>query len=285
MANYILNADAYLYLNLEDFVLAINAGETGDRYLLLFAYPIDPLFEKIKRRAALRGKLAKDQQGNSQLESYQITEDERDIYLDFLQTGSAEIFKQISGFSKEINSAFRFNVKFGDPEFSSAISEVDITELILTDSSIDPMTVNAYQGMKLVIISPGLLENQERTIVSNTVDTFTIDTPFDDDVTDLEYMVSAQTEDYILIYSNFDLSKFDTNVLLGMDALFEKCFIGTILRDWYLINRFMEDYQIEESLLKNAISDLRMHYFQSMKPYRATPFFNDDPDTSSATEP
>jgi hypothetical protein len=284
--NYILNADEYLYLSLEDFVNAINSGETGDTYQLLFCHEIDGLFEKIKRRSALRGKLARDQQGNSQLEAFQVTEDERDIYLDFLQTGAAEIFKQISGFSKLINSAFRFNVPFGDPEFSSQFTAVDGTGLIISDTSLVPqMTPNAYAGMKLVIITPGLLENQERTIISNDEDSFTIGEAFGGDVTDLEYIVAAQTEKFVLVYSNFDITKFDTNMLLGMDALFEKCYIGTVLRDWYLTNRFMDDYKIEAQLLKDAISDLRMHYFQSMKPYRATPFFNDDDDTESATNP
>jgi hypothetical protein len=279
--NYILNADTYLYYSLEDFIIARDAGETGDNYLLLFIFPIDAIFEKIKRRSALRGKLAKDQQGNSQTESFQITEDERDIFIDFLQSGSAEIFKQISGFSKSINAAFRFNVNFGDPEFSSTFSDDNGTTVV--DGSLD-MVPNAYVGMKLVIVSPGLLENQERTIISNTDQSFVINEAFSDDVTGLEYVLSAQTEKHIMIYSVFDLPKFDTNVLLGIDALFEKCFIGTVLRDWYLTNRFMEDYQIEENLLKSAISDLRMHYFQSMTPYRATPFFNDD-DTGTPTNP
>lgn len=284
MANYILNADEYLYLNIEDWVNALNAGETGDTMQLLYIYPIEDLFEKIKRRSALRGKLAKDQQGASRTEEFQLTEDERDIFIDFLQSGSAKIFREISGFSKLINAAFRFNVNFGDPEFSSLVSSVDGTGLLVTDNGIDAMTVNAYQGMKLVIISPGLLENQERTIVSNDEDTFTIDEAFGGDVTGLEYIVAAQTEKHICIYSSMDVYHFDTNVILGIDALFEKCFIGTVLRDWYLTNRFMEDYQVEETLLKNDISDLRMHYFQSMTPYRATPFFNDD-DSGSITTP
>jgi len=282
--NYILNADQYLYYDLEDWLEAIEAGEIGDSLFLLFLHPIEGLFEKIKRRAALRGKLARDDKGNSQLESFQITEDERDIFLDFLQTGSADIFRQISGFSKMINSAFRFNVKFGDPELSSEFTSVSPDGLTITDSSLT-MTINQYQGMKLVITSPGLLENQERTIVSNGTETFVIDEAFTGDVTGLEYVISAQTEDYILIYSIFDVTKFDTNVILGIDALFEKCFIGTVLRDWYLQNRFMPDYEIEAKLLKDAISDLRMSYFQSMKPYRATPFFNDDTDTETSTTP
>lgn len=283
--NYILNADQYLYYSLEDFLIALEAQETGDSFYVLYAFPIDALFEKIKRRSALRGKLAKDQQtGASALENFQVTEDERDIFIDFLQTGAAEIFRQISGFSKEINAAFRFNVPFGDPEFSSTISSVSPDGLTITDASLN-MTVNAYQGMKLVITEPGLLENQERTIVSNTDTTFVIDSPFGGDPSAMQYIVAAQTENYILIYSLFDISKFDTNMIQGIDALFEKCLIATVLKEWYLINRFMDDYQIEEMLLKNAISDLRMSYFQSYKPYRATPFFNDDDDTSTPTTP
>lgn len=267
--NYIINADTYTYYTLEDFIEAYESGETGDTYLLLFAYVINDLFNKIKRRTGQRGKLARDPGGTSVIDDFKLTEDERDIFMDFLRSGSAEVFRQISGFSKLINSAFRFNVKFGDPEFSSTISEVDVTGLIISDLAVAPMTINAYQGMKLVIISPGLYENEEREIISNDEDSFTINAPFSGDVTDLEYAVIAQTNDYILIYSLFDVTKFDTNLLVGIDALYEKLFIGTVLKEWYLINRFMDDYIIEEKIFNDSISDLRMHYFQSMKPYRS----------------
>jgi hypothetical protein len=242
------------------------------------------LFEKIKRRAALRGRFSKDAQGVSNLDSLQLTEDERDIYLDFLQSGAGEIFQQVSGFSKKIASAFRFNVLFGTPVVDSAVVSVSGDGLTITDSAL-AMTVNEYAGMKLVITSAGLLENQERTIVSNTATTFVVDSAFSGDVATLEYIVSIQTEKFILIHSAMNVLGFDTNMILGMDALFEKCFIGTVLRDWYLINRFMPDYEVEKALLKDAISDLRMCYFQTLKQERATEFFNDNSDISSPTTP
>ena len=273
---YIINATDYNYLTLEQYLAELQVpSETADIYYLLFAYPIEALFEKIKRRAALRAKLAKDQQGNSQLDAFILTEDERDIYLDFLQVGSGEIFKQVSGFSKNIASAFRFNVPFGTPVVDSAVVSVSVDGLTITDSSL-AMTVNEHVGMKMVITSSGLLENQERTIVSNTATEFVVSSAFGGDVTALEYIVSIQTEKFILIYSAMNVLGFDTNMMQNMDALFEKCFIGTVLREWYLINRFMDDYRIEAELLKDAISDLRMHYFQTLKQERATPFFNDD---------
>jgi len=274
MANYIYDADEQLYHNLQEFVDAL-ASETGDTYLMLFALPIEALFEKIKRRSALRGKLAIDNQGKSQLEHFQITEDERDIYLDFLQSGSANIFKSISGFSKTLHGAFRFNANFGDPEFGGIITAVSIDGLTITDSTLS-MVVNEYAGMKLVIASAGIYENMERTIVSNTATEFVINEAFPANLTTYEYFITAQTEKCILIYSSMDVEQFDTNVIIGIEALLEKTLIGTVLRDWYLINRFMDDYGIEEGLLKNDISDLRMHYFQSRKPARATEFFNDN---------
>lgn len=284
MPTYILNATNYNYLTMEQYLAELQVpSETADTYYLLFAFPIEALFEKIKRRAALRAKVARDQQGNSQLDSFILTEDERDIYLDYLQSGAGEIFKQVSGFSKNIASAFRFNVSFGTPVVDSTVVSVSGDGLTITDSALT-MTVNAYAGMKLVITSAGLLENQERTIVSNTATAFVVSSAFSGDVTSLEYVVSIQTEKFILIYSAMNVLGFDTNMILGMDALFEKCFIGTVLRDWYLINRFMPDYEIEKVLLKDAISDLRMHYFQTLKQERATEFFNSD-DSSSVTTP
>jgi hypothetical protein len=277
--NYILNTDELLYVSMDELVSSPFTPDTEDNYFLLFVYPIEALFEKIKRRSALRGKLAKDQQGMSRTEEFQLTEDERDAFMDFLRSGASEIFKQVSGFSKTINSAFRFNVNFGVPEFSSIISEVDGTGLIITDGGLpEPMTTNQYAGMKLVIVSPGLYENEERTIISNDDYSFTIDEVLPEDVEELEYIIAAQTEKHITIYSLLDVANFDTNMLLGIDSLFEKCFIGSVLKEWYLINRFMDDYKVEETLLKDAISDLRMHYFQALDGYRASQFMA-DPDS------
>jgi len=274
--NYILNTDELLYISMDDIISSPITPGTEDQYFLLFVYPIEALFTKIQRRSALRGKLVKDNEGRAQTDNFQLTEDERDAFLDFLRSGASEIFKQVSGYSKTINSAFRFDVYFGVPEFSSYILSTDPTGLIITDGGLtDPMTVNQYAGYKLIIISPGLLENQERTIVSNTEDSFTINESFGEEVEYLEYIVSAQTEKHIMIYSLFDGNNFDTNMLAGIDSLFEKCFIGSVLKEWYLINRFMDDYKVEETLLKDAISDLRMHYFQALDGYRASQFMAD----------
>lgn len=274
--NYILNTDRYLYYDLEDWIEALEAGDTGDTYLLLFIYPIEDLFEKIKRRTAMRGKLARDKEGVSQTENFQITEDERDLFLDWLSSESAMIFQSISGYSKQINAAYRFNVNFGDPEIGGSINSVSPDGLTL-ESSVTDMTVNEYQGMKIVITSPGLLENEERTIASNTADEFVITEAFPGDVTGLDFVVSAQTEKHICIYSAFDVEAYDTNMLAGQDALFEKAFISAVMKEWYKLNRFMDDYVIEEKDLANTMSDLRMHFFQRMKSYdRSTQMFNDN---------
>lgn len=280
---YILNADQYEYYSLEDFVNLNVAPDTEETIYALFTYQIEDLFEEIKRRTALRSKLAQGAKGESLSEEYQLTEDERDVFIKWMRKRSAKIFKEISGYSKAINSAFRFNVNFGDPEFSSLVSSVSPDGLTITDMSLDMLT-NEYAGMKLVITSPGLYENQERTIVSNTDTAFVIDSAFTGDVSGLEYIVAAQTEKHILIYTLMNILHFDTNMLEGIDSLFEECFVRALTAEWFLINRFMDDFQIEETELKKDISDLRMHFFQCMTQARATPFFNDN-DTGLTTIP
>jgi hypothetical protein len=267
MPRYILNADQLLYYSLDHYLDALGEKETGDTLMMLFVYPIEDLWTKIKRKAAIRGKNAKDDKGNSLLEEYYISDDEQDLFLSWLRTESSKIFKRISAYSKLINSAFRFNVNFGEPILSSSVSSVSTDGVNIYDLSLN-MTPSQYAGMKLVITTPGILENQERTIVSHNNEMFTLDSGFTSDITGLAYIISAQTEKHILIYSMSGVNKFDTNLIEGVDSLLEKMFVGSVLKEWYLIKRFMDDWKIESEMLADDVTELRRHFYTQVSTTR-----------------
>jgi len=264
---YLLNSDQLTYYDLDHYLDGLDAQETGDTLLMLYLYPIDGLFTKIKRQIALRAKHETDTEGNMMLDRYSMTDDEINEYMGYLRLESAKIFKAISAYSKTINAAFRFNVNFGTPLFSSVFTEQSVDGLTVIDES-QIMTENAYAGKKIVIVSPGLYQNEERVIVSNDETSFVIESAFSQDISDIEYVVVTQTEKFILIYTACNALKFETNLLELIDSLFEKALIGSVIKEWYLTNRFMDDWKVESEIVKDTITDLRSSFFQDIAPGR-----------------
>jgi len=280
---YVYNASEQEYYDIEQYLIALAADETGNTYRLIFLINISELFEKVKRNSSIRGRHTKDPQtGKSLLDIYQMTDDELEFFKDNLRIGSLELFNHISGYSKHIDSAFRFDVSFGTPIITSVVDSV--LGAVLTDAA-QAMTPDAHIGRKVVITSAGPLENQERVITDNDATTITLASAFDGDITGLDYIVTAQTDKYIIFYTSHSNLDWDLNRIQGIDSAIERALISHALREWYLVNRIMDDYQIEEKFYKEAISSLRMGFFQNgISSNRATPFFNDD-DSDSVTTP
>lgn len=274
---YIYGTNSQLYYDVEQYLIALAADSSGSTYRLILLISINELFEKVKRNSSIRGRYAKDPQtGESLLDIYQMTDDELEFFKDNLRHGSLEVFKNISAYSKGVDSAFRFDASFGTPIISSTVDSV--LGAVLTDAA-QAMTIDAQIGRKVVITSAGPLENQERVITDNTATTITLASAFDSDITGLNYIVTAQTDKFIIIYSIQDNTDWDLNMIQNIDSALERTLISLSLREWYLVNRLMDDYQIEEKFYKDALSSLRMSFFQNaIKSNRATEFFNDDID-------
>jgi len=271
--NYIYNANNFLYYNLAQYLASIAGTPTGTRYQVMLMYSIADLWDKVKQRTSRRGRLAKDSKtGVSLLDSYAMTDDELDMFITSLRKGSAELFHNMSGFAKLIDDPYRFNVKFGDPLISGVITLVN--GLILSVNT-GTFANDVLIGYKIVITSPGVLANQERTITDNASGLVTINSVFDSDPTGLTYAIMAQTKDYVIMSLWLD-TNYDMNMLQGVDASLEDALITYCIKEWYLINRFMDDWQIEDKMYNDAVSNMRMQLFQGIKTYKATQFFNSD---------
>jgi len=281
--NYIYNSNTFLYKNLTDYLAGI-ASDTGDIYHVLFLNDLDAIFEGAKKRTAMRGRFALDQ-----LDKIALTDDEKDWFDEVIKNGGSEIFRKISAYSKDINEAYKHDVPFGNPVYSGAITSV--LSLVVSDST-KSMTVNELAGYKLVITSQGDQLNQERTILSNTANTITLDSGFTTDITGMEYAVFTQTSRYIIYFMSLDTglkritysdgttitkdtkTGWDVNMIQGIDASITEALIGYAIKEWYLINRMMEDYEIEASRYNNELVKIRNQINQGKKPARrVTDFF------------
>lgn len=251
------NTSAHTYINMTEYLTSI-ADSTGNIYRLLMLFNLDTLFEGTKKRTAWRGRYAKDEQGKPLTEKLAITDDERDMFDDLMLRGSNEVFLKMSAWAKGIAGANRFNVKFGTPVVSGSVISGGTTA-ILTDTS-QALTVNALAGYKLVITTAGVEQNQERTIVSNTADTITLDSAFTTDVTGLEYSVMTQTDDFIVYYLDMNI-EWDLNMIHQAYESAREALISYFVKEWFVVNRYIDDaaieggkYEIELVKIKQALS-------------------------------
>lgn len=270
---YIYNATDNAYLDIEAYLTELEtalaaAEESGDPittvYQVLFLHDLASLFTLAKKRTALRGRYAKGQQGESLMEVYAMTDDEQDFFDDTIKTAAAEVFKRLSAYSKTIDQAYRHDVSFGDPVVSGT-AEI-VANNVITDSGL-ALTPNALIGYKLVITTPGLLANQERVIASNTATTITLATAFDSDISGLDFAIFTQTNKYIAYYL-LAASTWDNNMLQGIENAIQEALVTYIIKEWYLINRFMDDFSIEEGRYLNDLRKINSHLYQSKKPVR-----------------
>lgn len=267
---YIYNTTTQEYFDIEDYLTNLE-NTTGSVYHILFLYTLDSIFEKAQKLSALRARNAKDDNGKSLLDQMAITVDEQAFFDDRMPIGAQEVFRKISAWSKGIDRAYRYNIKFGTVQYSGNVDSV--ASPVLTDSS-QSFTVDDLIGKKLVITS-GACSGEEKTITDNDATTITYDTAFSGDITGADYSIFNQTDDYIYMAVQVSLY-WDLNMLPGLDKLIEQALTSYIIKEWYLMNRYQDDYLIESSNYERLLSEIRSQLFQRTKPGRSTGFWKDN---------
>lgn len=240
------------------------AGEEEDvsNYKVLIAVNMIDLFTEAKTRTALRARFAK-KDGKSLVEEIAMTDDERYFFDQKMPTGAAEVLEKLSAWTKANIDGFKYDVTFGQIMASGTIDYAE--NVILTDSS-PGFVVSALKGYTLVIISAGDMLNREREISDNDAISITLTFPFENDVTGLRYNVYENTEKYMLFNLTLD-AYWDANMLLGAETAVREALIIYIMKEWYLINRLMEDYEIEEIQYQKELSKINERLSRRKTPY------------------
>jgi hypothetical protein len=258
------NTSDKTYVNVTTYLTSIEAS-AGNNYRLIMLFNLDTLFEGTKKRTAWRSRFAKNEQGESRIDHLAITDDERDMFDDLMKRGCNEVFMKMSAWAKNIAGANRFNVKFGEPVESGSVTSGGTTA-VLTDSE-QAFVVNELAGYKLVITSAGLEQNQERTIVSNTADTITLDSAFTTDVDSLEYAVMTQTDDFIVYYLDMNTT-WDLNMIHQAWGSTLEALITYFVKEWFIVNRYMDDAQIETTQYEIELVKIKQALSQRKTPLR-----------------
>jgi len=249
------------YENLDEYISPAEGIATV--YDILFFTSITDIFIISKQRSAVRGRFAKDPQGNSLIESFAITDDEKDWFDNILPGGASEIFKKLSAFAKNVSNAYKYGVTFGGIVASGTVESVQ--EAIVTDSNLS-LVPSALKGNKFVITS-GAQTGEERLILDNTETTITLEFPWEQDITGLTYNVYNADENYILFTVKMD-SNWDLNMLQNCESAIMEALISYALKEWYLSNRYLEDYTIEEDKYQKHLVKVKSSLNQGVKPYR-----------------
>jgi hypothetical protein len=260
----IYNTSDKTYVNVTTYLSSIEAS-AGNNYRLLMLFNLDTIFEGAKKRTAWRSRFARDENGQSQEEKLAITDDERDMFDDVMRRGCNEVFMKMSAWAKDIAGANRFNVKFGEPVAGGSVTSGGDT-IVLTDTSAT-LAVNALAGYKLVITSAGVEQNNEKTIVSNTLNTITLDSAFTTDVTGLEYAVMTQTDDFIVYYLDMETT-WDLNMLHQAYESAREAMISFFVKEWFIINRYVNDAQIETGKYEIELVKIKQALSQRKTPLR-----------------
>lgn len=233
-------------------------------YDLVFFASLTDIFTMAKRRSAIRARFAKDEAGNPLVEKIAITDDERDWYDDILPQGAGEVFKKLSAFAKDVTNAYKYGVTFGAK--SAAGSVESVVEKIITDSSL-ALIPSALIGHKFVITSDGELKDQQRTIVDNADNAILLDEAWEQDITGLSFNVYTPSDDYVTYRVNLD-SNWDSNMLQACDNAILEALVSFTLKEWYLTNRYGDDYAIEEDKYQKQLMKVKSSLSQGKKPYR-----------------
>lgn len=247
--------------NLEEFLG--DEAEDTTVYKILFFVSLDDIFEQAKKRSAFRGRFARDAQGKSLLEQMAITDDERSLIEDLLPNGATDLQKKLSAWMKAVNESYKYGVSFGAKNPSGTVTGVSGTTI--TDSTA-PFTAGDLTGYKLVILSGDII-HEEREILSNTTTEIVVDREFTSSPLGLLYGVYNPDEKFITYALQMELN-WNFAILQAVEAAVKEALVSYELAQWYLANRYMDDYAIEDGKFKAEMMKARSALFQGRDQWR-----------------
>lgn len=109
---------------------------TGDVKTIVFSYPINGLFQSASRVSAFNAKQIKDKEGNSLLADYALSDDEKDMFLQGVQSILPEISEKILKVTSGIDGAYVFDITAENIEFTIQDNDAyNVNTLALVDAS------------------------------------------------------------------------------------------------------------------------------------------------------
>jgi hypothetical protein len=122
-------------------------------------------------------------------------------------------------------------------------------------------------GYRFVITTAGEFKDMERDITENSAGTITLELPFEEDITGVEYSVYNPAEMFAIYSIKMDLG-WDINQLMSAESAITEALILYAVKEWYKINRYLDDFAVEDATYEKELLKIRSALIKSSTPYR-----------------
>ena len=142
---------------------------------IVFSYPVDGIFESASRVSAYNSKNIRDNQGNSLLAEYAISDDEKDVFVQGLHSVLPEIYEKILKITDRADSdsfgittssgkdVVNFKIKDNESYNGNVLSLVDASFLeCIVEGSLKAWYKNCAQADLLALYTKSFADNLEK---------------------------------------------------------------------------------------------------------------------------
>lgn len=258
---------------------------------IVFQHDISAIFEKVKEYSSYKSKFIPDANGISVFDRFTLTDEEYNIWKQFLKSSAEDIHRQLGYIAKDIGKSLIFD--YGQTaHLYSATETYGIGHYVadknyefvykslvasnvgnpLTDSTKwerqdREMTIPPYVSTQTYAIDDLVLYNDKyyMSLENNN----TNNQPDQSSTWWIEVPELIDTKNKITIVL-WNLKNFDPNAVSIMDDKIFQIYVAYTLKEWFKISGLMNDYQLEEAKIQNLMLDLRVLSFRRIAPMYRT---------------
>ncbi len=267
MSVRIYNETEDTYESIAAYIAAYDADDT-DVFYVQFLYKLSTLFETAKKRTAFRGRAAMDDKGNSLIDKYAITDDEEDFFDEMLEMGSGELFRKLTAWAKNVFNSYQYKVlhDFGEEFYykgdvntyqsGGGFTVIEDYDAAWTDSALVDFIFEVLSGP---------YKDSVQDILTNGEQVLSLDGVFGGSILGESFEITATGETTVEESSlQYFINMPDypyLDLFESVEAKLNEALVLYTIKEWYLTNRFMDDFQIENAryeVLSKEIKNLLM---------------------------
>lgn len=254
---------------------------------LRFHYLTSELFNSLSLRTTYRSKMVRDGEGKSQLDDIAISQDEKDITNELLETGinklGAKMFKIAQGVTNSIFSNTRIAVAavvdriatITTPPIAGGTGYIvgQILTLIGDGASGGTCTIEAVDASTGEVTTVALASGGSGYSVDPAGIPTTVNTGSGTGCTVAVASIESVAESNVFSAGNessgfelVDNAAYNTNLLPSIDKEIKNCLREFCLKEWYNIVGIIDDYKIHSLAYTDSLKEIENLTFQLRKP-------------------
>jgi hypothetical protein len=143
-----------------------------DKKTIVFSYPLQGIFDNASRVSAFNAKNIRDNEGHSLLSDYALSDDEKDMFLQGMNSILPEIYEKILKITSGVEDAYMFETTSSDVKFTiqdndsynkNVLTLVDASLMeCIIEGSLKAWYKNCAQGDLLALYNKSFSDNLEK---------------------------------------------------------------------------------------------------------------------------